>query len=69
MSANTFPYLAADLENVCREAALHALRSNMEGAVVGQDHFDHVLRQVPPSLTAAQLIQYAELQAKWEATR
>ena len=51
-----------DLENVCREAALWALRDNIDTSHVNSTHFDTALRNVTPTLTAAQLDQYSQLQ-------
>eukprot|EP00887_Chlorella_sp_A99_P001650 scaffold8.g1650.t1 len=60
MAAATELYTGAELAAVCREAALAALREDMEGAreVAGR-HFAAARAAVRPSLTAEVLAQYA----------
>ncbi|PNG99305.1 hypothetical protein TSOC_014919, partial [Tetrabaena socialis] len=50
----------AELAAVCREAALAALREDLEGAAeVGGRHFEAALRAVRPALTPELLARYA----------
>lgn len=46
-------YSGADLEAVCREAAMHALRKNIDGDKVTKDNFDSALEDVKPSVSEA----------------
>lgn len=47
----TAGYSGADLEALCREAALSALRKDMESREVTWDDFRTVLREIQPSIT------------------
>ena len=51
-------YSGADLENVCREAALKALRESLAAPAVAQSHFEAALSATRPSLTPDVLEQY-----------
>jgi transitional endoplasmic reticulum ATPase len=44
-------YSGADLENICREAAMHALRSNISSTEVTMKDFQDALKEVGPSVT------------------
>ncbi|KAF9353075.1 hypothetical protein BGX26_009135 [Mortierella sp. AD094] len=71
MAQTTDMYTGADLQNVCREAALIALRTRILGAgvsttetvpqkePVNADDFKQSLASVKPSLTAAMLLEYS----------
>ncbi|KAF9400536.1 hypothetical protein BGX21_004086 [Mortierella sp. AD011] len=71
MAQITEMYTGADLQNVCREAALIALRTRILGTVVNTtdtvpqkepvnaDDFKQSLAAVKPSLTAAMLLEYS----------
>ncbi|KAJ3092154.1 hypothetical protein HK102_010278 [Quaeritorhiza haematococci] len=64
----TARYTGADLEALCREAALSALRDEMlatkgggqaaSGSCLKMDHFLQALKMVPPSLSEEMLAQY-----------
>ncbi len=56
-----------DLENVCREAALCALRRNLFDSLVSRLDFEYALKVVSASLTTAQLAHYESLRAAVEA--
>jgi transitional endoplasmic reticulum ATPase len=45
-------YVGADIENLCREAALVALRKNRTASKVMSEHFDEALATVRPSVSA-----------------
>ncbi|XP_060923985.1 spermatogenesis-associated protein 5-like protein 1 [Limanda limanda] len=52
-------YSGADLENLCREAALLALQEeNMAASVIKHSHFLQALGKMSPSLTAQQIHTY-----------
>ncbi|XP_047196986.1 spermatogenesis-associated protein 5-like protein 1 [Hippoglossus stenolepis] len=52
-------YSGADLENLCKEAALLALQEeNMAASVIKHTHFLKALRKMSPSLTAQQIHTY-----------
>jgi transitional endoplasmic reticulum ATPase len=51
LARKTEGYSGADIEAVCREAAMAALREDPKAKVVRAKHFTQALRKVPPSLT------------------
>ena len=53
-------FSGADLENMCREAALEALRKSIDAVTVNDAHFEAALLCSRPSLTPDVLAQYAE---------
>ncbi|KAF9201673.1 hypothetical protein BGZ49_008103 [Haplosporangium sp. Z 27] len=71
MAQTTEMYTGADLQNVCREAALIALRTRILGSgtkaietapekePVNASDFEQSLNSVKPSLTAAMLLEYS----------
>ncbi len=44
-------YVGADIESICREAAILALRKDMHAKVVDDSHFAEALKKVRPSVT------------------
>ncbi|KAK7475129.1 hypothetical protein BaRGS_00033621 [Batillaria attramentaria] len=50
IAADTEGYSGADLENICREAALCALTESLDADFIGPAHFQHALDTVKPSL-------------------
>ncbi len=51
VAAATKGYSGADLEAVCRAAAVEAMRSGREGATIRLEDFEAALKQVKPSIT------------------
>jgi len=43
-------YTGAELENLCREAALSALRRDLESNTVRNSDFNYALQQISPAL-------------------
>ncbi|KAM9826487.1 spermatogenesis-associated protein 5-like protein 1 [Syngnathus typhle] len=58
LGAATDLYSGADLENLCKEAALLALEENMQASSIIQEHFLQSLKKTKPSLTAQQIQTY-----------
>ena len=56
-------YVGADIENVCREAGLSALRQNKKATKVTMEHFERALAKVRPS-TDKETMRYYESQAQ-----
>ncbi len=44
-------YSGADLENICREAAMHALRKDINASEVTMKDFQDALKEVGPSVS------------------
>lgn len=51
LAAQTKDYTGADIEAVCREAAMAALRKNIKAKEVGMNDFEEAFKEVGPSLT------------------
>ncbi|XP_054627357.1 spermatogenesis-associated protein 5-like protein 1 [Dunckerocampus dactyliophorus] len=58
LAAGTDLYSGADLENLCKEAALLALFENMEASTIKHTYFLQSLKKTRPSLTAQQIQTY-----------
>jgi transitional endoplasmic reticulum ATPase len=62
-------YVGADIESVCREAAMLALREDLKTKVIKQKHFDDALKKVNPSVTKEVMDAYSELQKQFSSAR
>nr|XP_057945120.1 spermatogenesis-associated protein 5-like protein 1 isoform X2 [Doryrhamphus excisus]XP_057945121.1 spermatogenesis-associated protein 5-like protein 1 isoform X2 [Doryrhamphus excisus] len=58
LAVGTDLYSGADLENLCKEAALLALEENMEVSTIKHTYFLQSLKKMRPSLTAQQIQTY-----------
>lgn len=54
-------YTGADLESVCREAALTAARENLQATTVSMKHFKAALEKVKPSITEDLKVEYERI--------
>ena len=61
ISKQTHGYAGADLEAVCREAAILALREDIKAKVVTGQHFEEALQKVPPSVSKEVETTYRDL--------
>jgi len=50
LAKKTEGYVGSDIESVCREAAIFALRENIESKEINKKHFEKALEKVPPSV-------------------
>jgi len=62
-------YVGADIESVCREAAIFALREDMKAKTIKLKHFEKALEKVKPSATKEVAEAYEELQNMFRAAR
>ncbi|MGM5481906.1 MAG: CDC48 family AAA ATPase [Nanobdellota archaeon] len=62
-------YVGADIEAVCREAGMLALRDDLEAKVVTKKYFDQAFSKVRPSASKEIQDAYAELKDKFSAAR
>jgi transitional endoplasmic reticulum ATPase len=53
LADNTDGYSGADIESICREAAIAALRKNMDSKRITKADFDESLQSVKPSVSDA----------------
>ncbi len=61
VAQQTPDWTGADLKGLCREAALFALRRDVDAPVVCAADFDAALCTVQPSLAPSELAYYASL--------
>jgi transitional endoplasmic reticulum ATPase len=54
-------HVGADIESLCREAAMFALREDRKSTIVGKNHFDEALRTVRSSVTDEVIKYYDRL--------
>ncbi|MCD6448597.1 MAG: CDC48 family AAA ATPase [Thermoplasmata archaeon] len=57
-------YAGADIEGICREAGMIALRENMNANVVKMEHFIKALKEVHPSIDEEMMDYYREMEKK-----
>jgi transitional endoplasmic reticulum ATPase len=50
LAKKTEGYVGADIEAVCREAAIFALRESMDAKEITLKHFEKAIEKVPPSV-------------------
>ncbi|MBN1793004.1 CDC48 family AAA ATPase [Candidatus Woesearchaeota archaeon] len=62
-------YVGADIESICREAAIFSLREDMEAKTIKMKHFEMALEKVKPSSTKEVEEAYAELENSFRAAR
>ena len=58
-------YAGSDIESLCREAAMAALRINPEADMVSMEHFEQALEKVKPSITDRDLKKYKEIEESY----
>ena len=69
LAEKTEGYAGADIESVCREAAMLALRVDMEAKEVGKKQFEESLEKVRPSITKDVKESYEALKDHFSAAR
>ena len=57
-------YVGADIESICREAAMRALRENIKASKVSLKHFEEAMQTVRPSITPEIEEEYKKLQKR-----
>ncbi|GAA5806195.1 hypothetical protein HPULCUR_011726 [Helicostylum pulchrum] len=60
IASRTNYYTGADLQNICRESAMEALRSNKLASDVTMANFNKSLATIPPSLNAESIKEYSK---------
>ncbi len=69
LAERTEGYSGADIEAICREAAMEALRENINAKEVKKKHFEKVLEKIKPSLANVNLEAYREFVEKKSKAR
>ena len=65
LAEKTPNYVGADIESLCREAAILALRDNLKAKEVPMSYFTEALKKVRPSITQEQMEAYKMLEHKY----
>ena len=61
LAEKTECYTGADIEAICREAALNALREDMKPKKVQMKHFEAAIKTIPMSLSSQDMKRYEDL--------
>jgi len=69
LAKKTDGYSGADLEALCREAGLAALRENIKAKEVTRKHFDEALKKIKPSITEDMFARYQRAVEELKKTR
>jgi len=69
LAKRTEGYVGADIEAVCREAAILALRADMAAVKVSMHDFEAALKAVPPSVTSDVEKSYQDLKERFRGAR
>jgi transitional endoplasmic reticulum ATPase len=69
LAEQTEGFVGADIEALCREAAMLALRQDIKSKMIASDHFEQALMKVAPSVTKDVEQMYIALQDKFKAAR
>ncbi len=68
IAARTEGYTGADLEALCREAGMIAIRENLKPLKVTKEHFEQALKTVGPSLSPDDIKGYEEMYRNFKRT-
>ena len=61
-------YVGADIEGVCREAGIFALREDFKAKEVKMKHFLEALKRIKPSISEADIKKYKEIEDQYLRT-
>jgi transitional endoplasmic reticulum ATPase len=67
LAEKTEGYVGADIEAVCKEAGMTALRQNIKAKEVTKAHFEEALKKVKPSATEETIKYYESIKATLES--
>ncbi|MDO8467973.1 MAG: CDC48 family AAA ATPase [Nanoarchaeota archaeon] len=62
LAKKTIGYTGADLESLVREAAMLALRENLDAKIVKKEHFEKAIDKVKPSVTKMTIDTYKKIE-------
>ncbi len=69
IAEQTEGFVGADIEALCREAAMLALRQDIKTKIITADHFEQALMKVAPSVSKDVEQMYIALQDKFKSAR
>jgi len=61
LAQKTEGYTGADIEAVCREAAINAIREDLRPKKVGMPHFEAAIKAVPISMSTQEMLRYEDI--------
>ena len=64
IAEKTEGYVGADLEALCREAAINALRKDINAKEVTMEHFEEAMKKVRPSMTKEEIEKFKKRMEK-----
>jgi transitional endoplasmic reticulum ATPase len=64
LAKRTNGYSGADIEGICREAAMIALREDIKASKVKKEHFEKALERIKPSISEEDVKVYEEYETK-----
>jgi transitional endoplasmic reticulum ATPase len=65
LAEKTEGYVGADLEGMCREAGIIALRENINTKEIKLKHFEQALKKVKPSVTSSTMEEYKRIEEEY----
>jgi len=68
LADQTEGYVGADIQGICREAAIFALRKNKDAVTVAMGDFENALKKVSPSVTKEMEEAYLGMEQKLKST-
>ncbi|MFA5141411.1 MAG: CDC48 family AAA ATPase [Candidatus Woesearchaeota archaeon] len=69
LANKTDGYVGADIESICKEAAIFALRKDMQAKNVTMKDFEEALKKVRPSVTPEIIEEYLKMQDHFKAAK
>ena len=69
LADQTEGYVGADIQGICREAAIFALRKNKDAVAVTMADFENALKKVSPSVTKEMEEAYLGMEQKLKSTQ
>jgi transitional endoplasmic reticulum ATPase len=65
LAEKTEGFTGADIEAICREAGMLALRDDIEAKEVKKKHFDMAMKKLGPSVTIEDVKKYNEIETNY----
>jgi transitional endoplasmic reticulum ATPase len=65
LAEKTEGYVGSDIEGLCREAAMLALRKNIDAKQVGKEHFEEAMAKVKASVTKKDIERYKHIEENY----
>jgi len=67
MAHDTDGYTGADIESICREAAMNALRKDIKSKIVTKSDFDNSMKKIRPSVNPKVIEFYSKMDQQFRA--